>query len=220
MLTSARPRTLVLLMSDVTIDVALLGPRGQPLGERHTVPLTSETATLWRAINELGEFDRITLVGDDAHGLGSRIARESQRPLRAMTDGFLHWNHTLTGQGTELAITLAPRFRAHLYANRTELRGIDIGYQLVRKDKRMREYLAPRVLEKRGAERWVRRIERALGELFTVWNPTTLYIAVPAELPMPTELDDRVVVVPAHDPLADALIVWNDQRESATHAAP
>lgn len=206
-------------MSDVTIEVAMLGPRGQQLGARHTVPLTSETATLWRAINELGEFDRITLVGANTHELATRIARESQRPLRTMTEGFLHWNHIIVGRGTELAITLAPRFRAHLYTNGTELPGLDIGYQLVRNDKRLREYLAPRVLDKRGPERWLRRVSRALDELLTVWNPTTLYIATPPELPIPADLDARIVVVPAHDPLADALLVWNDNREAiSAHA--
>lgn len=219
MLTSARPRTLVLWLSDVTIDVAMLGPRGQQLGERYTVPLTTETATLWRVIDELGEFDRITLIGSDPNELAARIARESQRPLRAMSEGVLRWNHVLTGRGTELALSLAPRFKAHLYLNGAELPGTDFGAQLVRKDKRLREYLAPRVLAKRGEEKWLRRVSRALDELIAVWNPTTLYIATPPELPMPAELDARVVVVPAHDPLVDALSVWNEQRESvAAHA--
>jgi len=215
MLTSARPRTLVLWLSDVTSHVAMLGPRGQQIGDRHTVPLTTETATLWRVIDELGEFDRITLIGSDSNELASRISRESQRPLRTMSEGFLRWNHALTGSGTELAITLAPRFRAHLYVSGTELPGIDIGSQLVRNDKRLREYLAPRVLQKRGEERWLRRVSRALEELLAVWNPTTLYIAVPPELPIPADLDERVVVVPAHDPLVDALLVWGEPRDSA-----
>lgn len=214
MLTSARPRTLVLWMSDVTIDVAMLGPRGQQLGDRHTVPLTTETATLWRAINELGEFDRLTLIGSDHHELAARISRESQRPLRAISEGVLRWSHIVTGRGTELAISLAPRFRAHFFVNGAELRDLDVAKQLVRKDKRLGDYLAPRVLAKRGEERWLGRVSRALDELLTVWNPTTLYIAAPPELPLPADLDARVVVVPDHDPLADALSVWSEPRAS------
>jgi hypothetical protein len=209
MLTSARPRTLVLVVSDVVIDVAMLGPSGRELGPRQVAPITTETATLWRAIDPLGEFDRITLVGGDRNNLGHRIARESQRPLRSMSHGSLHWSQLIQGSGVELGITLAPRFTTSLFHDGIEVPGIDVGWQLARKGKRMREYLACRVAERRGTEAWLRRVTRALEELLAVWSPTRLYLAAPSTVPMPEALPAQVVIVPSRDSLEDALLVWN-----------
>jgi hypothetical protein len=219
MRTSARPRTLVLDVSDVVIEVAMLGPQGQELGPRQLVPITTETATLWLAIEQLGEFDRITLVGTDPHGLGEKIARRSQRPLRSMSHGDVCWRHVISGHGVELALTIGPRFGSCLYYSGVEIPGPNLGMQLIRKDRRLREYLAPRVLERRGEERWLRRVTRAVDEILSVWNPTTLYIAVPPELPMPS-LPSHIVVVPAPTSLGEALRVWNGPPAVEHHAAP
>jgi hypothetical protein len=214
MQTSARPRTLVLVVSGPVIDVAMLGPRGQELGERQVVPLTSETASLWRAIESLGEFDRITMIGPDVHGLGDRIARQSQRSLRRMSLGALHWTRTIRGSGVELAVALAPRFSSSLFHDGVEVPGIDLGWLQLRKDKRVREYLAPRVVDRKGDEAWMQRVIRAVDEILAIWNPTTLYIAA-SPLPMPP-LPARVVVVPATESFADALDVW-EPVDAAAH---
>ncbi len=208
MRTSARPRTLVLVVSDVVIDVAMLGPHGGELGPRQVVPITTETATLWNAIEQLGEFDRITLVGADRNGLCAKIARQSQRPVRQMLPGDLHWRHVISGEGVELALDLSSRFASSLFHNGAEIPGVDLGMQLVRKDRRLREYLAPRVLERRGADVWLRRVTRAIDEIVAVWNPTTLFIAVSPMLPLPL-LPAQVVVVPSRTSLEDALRVWS-----------
>lgn len=208
MRTSARPRTLVLVVSDVVIDVAMLGPHGGDLGPRQVVPITTETATLWNAIEQLGEFDRITLVGSDRNGLCDKIVRQSQRPLRQMRPGELHWRHVISGEGVELAVDLASRFASSLFHNGVEIPGVDLGMQLVRKDRRLREYLAPRVLERRGTDAWLRRVTRAVDEILAVWNPASLFIAVSPTLPMPV-LPTQVVVVPARTSLEDALRVWS-----------
>lgn len=209
MRTSARPRTLVLVVSDIVVDLAMLGPQGRELGERQVVPLTTETATLWSAIDQLGEFDRITAVGADRGGLCDRIARQSGRPLRQMSVGSLYWSRVIARRGVELAVSLAPRFGGTLYHEGVEIPGFDIGRQLVRKDRRLREYLAPRVIERKGVDSWLKRVTRAVDELVAVWNPATLYIATPPELPMP-ELPERVVVVPARASFEDALLAWDE----------
>lgn len=208
MRTSARPRTLVLVVSDVVIDVAMLGPQGRELGPRQVVPRTAETASLWAAIEQLGEFDRVTLVGPDPHGLCARLARDSQRPVARMSHGDFHWRRAITGEGVELAVTLGPRFGATLYHAGLEVPGVDIGQQLVRKSRRLRDYLAVRVAERKGHDVWLRRVTRAVDELLGVWNPTALYLAVPPTLPMPA-LPGHVVVVTAQSSLEPALRVWD-----------
>jgi hypothetical protein len=165
MRTSARPRTLVLVVSDLVIEVAMLGPRGHDLGVRQTVP------------------------------------------LRQMSHGELHWSHVISGEGIELALTLAPRFGSVVYHSGIELPGLELGSQRVRKDRRVREYLSPHVLESKGLATWQKRVTRTIDELVAVWNPTTLFISAPPSLPMP-ELLPPAVVVPSRSSLEDALRVW------------
>ncbi len=206
MLTSARPRTLVLVVSDVVIEVAMLGPRGTELGPRQVVPITTETASLWQAINVLGEFDRITVVGADSSGIGAVVARQSQRPVRQMSYGRLQWSRVIAGRGVELALVLEPRLASTIYHDGLEVPGLQLGSQLARKGKRYREYLAPRVVERKGIEAWTKRVTRAIDELVAVFSPTTLYVAT--DLPMPEALPAQVVVVPLRSPLEDALLIW------------
>ena len=118
----------------------------------------------------------------------------------------MHWHHTINGRGVELGLALAPRFSSSLFHDGVEVPGIDLGWQQIRKDKRLREYLAPRVLERKGVEAWMRRVTRAVDEILAVWNPTTLYIASPHVMPT---LPAQVVVVSASESFEDALQVWS-----------
>jgi hypothetical protein len=131
--------------------------------------------------------------------------------MRQLGAGALQWNRVISGTGIELALTLGPRFGAILYHGGVEVPGFDLGAQLVRNDRRLREYIAPRVFEHKGAAKWQRRVTRAVDEILAVWNPTTLYIAVPPPVPMP-ELPAQVVVVPTHGSMDDALVVWEAER--------
>jgi len=219
MLTSARPRTLVLAVSDDLIDVAMIGPRGRELGTRQVLPIKAETATLWTAIEQLGEFDRITLVGGDHRGVAASVARESQRPLRQMSHGALRWSQLIAGQGIEVALALGTRFSSTAFHDGVELGGIDLGQQRVRKSWRVREYLAPEVFERKGAGTWRRRVTRSIDELLAVWNPTALYLAAPPTLPMP-QLPSPVVVVPARNSLAEALRAWAAEGVSDRELTP
>lgn len=198
-------------MSDLVIEVAMLGPRGNELGPRQSVPVAGETANLWQAIGVHGELDRITRVGADVNGLAARIARESQRPLHAMSWGALRWGRRVAGQGVELVVELAPRLRSTLFHDGVEVPGLDVGALRTRKDRRYREYLAPIVCERKGPDVWRRRVSRAIAEILEVWNPTTLYLAVPAtsRLPALSALPTRVELVACPDTYEDALLVWD-----------
>jgi hypothetical protein len=210
-LTSARPRTLVLAVSDDLLEVAMLGPRGNELGPRQVLPITAETAAVWAAIEQLGEFDRITLVGGDPRGLAASVAEQSQRPLRQMSQAAMRWADVIVGSGIEVALSVGGRFSATVFHDGVEL-GVDLGQQRVRKKWRVRDYLATQAFERRGAGTWRRRVTRTLDELLAVWRPTAVYLAAPPAMPMP-ELRSPVVVVPARDSLAEALRVWDAERD-------
>ncbi len=199
----------MLVVSDLVIEIAMLGPRGTELGPRQVVAITTETATMWQAINVLGEFDRITLVGSDVHALAARVAHQSQRPMRQMSVGALRWTDVVAGRGVELAVALSPRLQSTLYHDGTEVPGLDVGAIVTRKRRRYRDYIAPSVCERKGPRVWLRRVSRVVDEILAVWNPTTLYLAAPPTLPMPDTLPWQVEVIRLRETLEDALGVWN-----------
>jgi hypothetical protein len=212
MQTSARPRTLVLVFTPEATETALLGPTGIELGPRHVVERDAERPAhvddLWPTIESLGEFDRITAVGRDDDAVAAEIARQSQRPARPMTLAELRWGHVLSRRGVELAVSLDAQLTSDLFHDGRHVPGLDLGRQRFRKGKTFREYLAPRVLEKRGERTWGRRVRRAVEEILAVWSPSTLFLAVAADVPMPS-LPASVVTVPLHLALEPAVQLWD-----------
>jgi hypothetical protein len=212
MQTSARPRTLVLVFTPEATETALLGPTGIELGPRHVVERDVDRPAriddLWPMIEQLGEFDRITAVGRDDAAVAADLSRQSQRPTRPMSLAELRWGHVLSRRGVELALSLDAQLSSDLFHDGTHVPGLALGRQRFRKGKTYREYLAPRVLEKKGARTWARRLGRAVDEILAVWNPSTLYLAVPADAPLP-RLPASVVTVPLHLGLEPAVQLWS-----------
>ncbi len=211
MQTSARPRTLVIVLEGATAEVAMLGPTGIELGDRMQVatddgPLTAQS--LWPAIEAFGEFDRITVAGDDPHAAATSIAAASQRPLRHLTLGDLRWGPALTRRGVELVLCLAPDLTSALYHDGVRVPGLELGAHCFRKGKTYREYLAPRVLSRKGARTYARRLARAVHHIQAVWNPDALYLALPPSAELPDSLPGIVVMLPTSIELAPALAVW------------
>lgn len=204
MLTSARPRTLALVFGPTATEVAMLSPAGRELGPRaRTEPNTS----LWPLIEALGEFDRITAAGDDPHHAAADIARESQRPLRRLSLAELRWGRTLARRGVELALTVdGDAFASALFHDGREVPGLALGRHRFRKGLTYAEYLAPSIIEHKGVVSYARRLARAVGEILAVWNPTTLYLALPAGARWPE--DPRIVARPLELALDAALTPW------------
>jgi hypothetical protein len=212
MQTSARPRTLVLVFTPEATETALLGPTGLEIGPRHVVERDADRPArvddLWPTIEQLGEFDRITAVGRDDAAVAADISRQSQRPTRPMSLADLRWGHVLSRRGVELALSLDAQLSSDLFHDGTHVPGLELGRQRFRKGKTFREYLAPRVLAKKGPRTWTRRLGRAVDEILAVWSPSTLYLAVPTDAPLP-RLPGNVVTVPLRLELEPAVQLWS-----------
>ena len=204
-------------------EVAMLGPTGVELGDRMKVatsdgPLTAQS--LWPAIEAFGEFDRITVAGDDPDGAATEIAAASQRPLRHLTLDDLRWGSALARRGVELVLCLARDLTSALYHNGVEVPGFVLGAHPLRKGKTYREYLAPRVLSRKGARIYARRLARAVHQIQAVWNPDALYLVLPADAELPDSLPSFVVILPTSIELEAALAVWAPPIERVADQSP
>ncbi|MBA3396352.1 MAG: hypothetical protein H0T89_27225 [Deltaproteobacteria bacterium] len=218
---ASRPRTLVLLIAANHLDAAMLDPIGAPIGDRLHVPRTADAPmpdalhALWPQLEPLGEFDRISVAIDDTVGetwaaplVITELERQSLRPVRAIAAGELRWGRVIRRTGVELALGLGDEVSSTLFADGTWIPGLALGRHRFRKGLTYSEYVAPRVLERKGEKTWNRRVDRVVSEVLAVWNPTTLYVGGALAAHVTRELPANVVVVREPPPLAAALELW------------
>lgn len=218
---ASRPRTLVILISAAEIEATMLGPTGTELGERMRSPraadatLAHELPALWSSLERLGEFDRITVgtaagATDDWDGaaLARELERQSLRPVRVVTAAELRWRPLLRHVGVELVLALGADLESALFFDGTHVPGLALGRHRFRKGRTYREYLAPRVLDRKGVHAWNRRLARVVREVLAVWSPSTLHLVGPHAALVDRELPPAVVVVRQPESLAAAVALW------------
>lgn len=218
---ASRPRTLVLQLTSETIEALMLDPTGIPLGERVRVPRMADTTmplelqALWPQLEPLGELDRTTVVtssdlGDawSAPAVTSELERQSLRPARAIATAELWRGRVIHRAGVELVLVLGDEVSSTLFSEGAAVPGLALGRHRFRKGQTYSEYVAPRVLAKKGAKAWNRRVGRVVTEVLDVWNPTTLYLSGALATHVACELPANVVVVREPPSLAAALEVW------------
>jgi len=212
----ARPRTLLLVVSADEIEAAMLGPTGADLGAHLRLVRSDSVAELWPQLEPLGEFDRITVAlsvgvdnGWDVVAWMRELERQSLRPVRRADDAA-RWRHVIRGDGVELVLGLGVELESALFLDGTHVPGLALGRHRFRKGRTYQEYLAPRVLERKGARVWNRRLTRAVTEILLVWNPAILYVACPESTPIDLDhLAPKVVVVPRRPDLEAAVALWH-----------
>ena len=218
---AARPRTLVIMIATTELEATMLGPTGVELGTRVRLPrvpdatLVAELQALWPRLELLGEFDRITVsttpgsVGAWEPGaLAAELARQSLRPARVIAAAELRWRQVIRGVGVELVLALGAELESALFLDGTLVPGLALGRHPFRKGRTYREYLGPRVLERKGARTWNRRLGRVVAEVLAVWHPSTLHLAGPGAAVVELELPPEVVVVQAPESLEAAVALW------------
>ena len=216
---AARPRTLVLVLSAETIEAVVLGPSGATLGppvlvERGPEPRPSFEG-MWPQLEAVGEFDRISVLTRPGIGaawtpsiITEELERQSLRRVRLSTVGELEWSRVIRGSGVELVVALGTELDSSLFLDGVPVPGLAIGQHVFRKQRSYQEYLAPRVLERKGQRAWNKRVARAVTEILAVWNPTMLYIAVGPDVALELDLGPSVAIVTRPTGLESALALW------------
>ncbi|MBA2539923.1 MAG: hypothetical protein H0V17_09840 [Deltaproteobacteria bacterium] len=216
---SSRPRTLVLLISVPEIEAVVLGPTGGTLGDRLLVPRSVDTAlpatleALWPALEPLGEFDRVTVgsgrdLGDDwaASALSRELERQCMRPVRVVDRAELCFASIIGRSGVELVLSFgAQRLDSSMFFDGLCIPGLELGRLQFRKRRTYSEYVASRVIERKGVKAWNKRVSRVVEQVLAGWNPAALYLAGPNAGNITCHLPSNVTVVRERPDLAGAL---------------
>lgn len=218
---SSRPRTLAVTIEPPELAATLLGPNGAVLAGPASGPAQGPEAalkTLWSLVEQLGEFDRISVgfggvvkdgvtYGDgwEAFALEAQLTAESLRPVRAISMSELAIS--VEGVGVELALSIGETFTSACYIHGIALPSFALGRHVFRKKLTYAEYVAGDAVNALGRKKWNKRMHRVIAEVLAVWNPRRLYLGGRDARVIYGELPDNVVIVTG-SLLAGALELW------------
>ena len=104
------------------------------------------------------------------------IGERFGRPARMLNDAAVQGLGVVEGPGLECVLTLGTGVGCALFRNRRLLLHLELGQHRARKRLTYDGYIGQAALTEVGAERWNRRVERALDSVLSLTNCERLYI--------------------------------------------
>jgi polyphosphate glucokinase len=175
-----------------------------------------------------GEFDRIsvgfpgvvtggvvfTAVNLDKSWVGFDLAKALQehtgRPVRVANDADVQGLGVVEGRGVELVLTLGTGMGSALFVEGRLVPNLELAHHPFRKDKTYEDLVGDAALKKLGAERWSRRVKRAINTLEETFNYRLLYLGGGNADKLDTELPKNVKIVSNLAGLLGGIALWRD----------
>ena len=213
----------------------LLDYRGKPISERERMetphPATPEAviAAMDTMAQKLKNYDRVSIgfpgvvkrgVTLTAHNLHENwvgfdlervLARKWRKPVRVMNDAAVQGFGAIRGRGVELVITLGTGFGSSIYSNGRLTPGLELAHHPWRKNKTYEDDLGKVGLAKHGKKRWNELLEKAIGQLDSLFNYDHLFIGGGNATKIDFALPLHVTRVPNEDGLLGGVMLWKEQ---------
>jgi len=226
--------TLAIDIGGSGLKMLTLDANGEALTERLRVA-TPKKATPEAVLKVLdgmiakhGAFDRIsvgfpgvvtggvifTAVNLDKSWVGFDLAKALQestgRPVRVANDADVQGLGVVEGRGVELVLTLGTGMGSALFVNGRLVPNLELGHHPFRKDRTYEDLVGDAALKKIGAERWSRRVRKAIDALEETFNYRLLYLGGGNAEKLDTELPKNVKIVSNLAGLLGGIALWRD----------
>lgn len=133
------------------------------------------------------------------------------KPVRVLNDADMQGLGVIRGEGLEMVITLGTGFGTALFLEGNLLPHLEVAHHPVSKDRTYDEYIGNKAFLEVGAEKWNKRMKKAIEILKVVFNYDHLYIGGGNAKKITFEIDDNVTRVSNVDGIKGGAKVW--QRE-------
>ncbi|MFN2566450.1 MAG: ROK family protein [Gemmatimonadaceae bacterium] len=228
---AAPPATLAVDIGASGIKASVVDAAGEPLADRERVPtphpctparLVRATLALARA---LPSFDRASVgfpgvvhsgvvytapnLGNEAFYHFDAAATFQQRlgvPVRVVNDADMHGLGVIRGEGIEVVLTLGSGVGAALFLDGRL--GPHFDFVTLRKGE-VADDLAAAGLERLGARKWSKRVERFIDSLRELTNFDHLYLGGGNADRLEIDLPHDVAIVSNHAALIGSIRVWD-----------
>jgi len=236
------PRTLAVDIGGTGVKLALLDGKGRILGESVRVPTPMPpvapqllTDTIGRAVAKLGPFDRASVgfpgmvrngcvltaphLGTEVWAgfdLQKTLSERWQKPVRVMNDADVQGFGAVKGRGVEMVLTLGTGAGTALFEDGRILPHLELAHHPVHGKKTYDDYVGKAALDRKGAKKWNKRVERVIDILRRLVNFDHLYIGGGNAKHITFHLPHDVTIVPNSDGLTGGIALWRAEPEAST----
>jgi len=228
-------RTLAIDIGGTGLKALVLDGEGQALTERARVP-TPRPATplkllpaLFRLIEPLGEFDRIsigfpgvvvdgvTLTAPNLHkawrgfDLAKAVSEQLGRPVRVLNDAGVQGYGVIEGKGVEMVLTLGTGLGCAVYLEGNYVPNLELAHHPFGNGKTYEEYVGAEALARIGKRKWNRRVEKVIAQIEPVWNPRRMYLGGGNAKHLTFKLPEHITITPNVAGLLGGIVLWHDR---------
>lgn len=146
------------------------------------------------------------LAGMDLRG---RLAARLGCPTRVVNDAVLQGYAVVEGHGVELVLTLGTGFGAVVFNEGVPLPVFELAHHPFRKGDTYEEQLGRRALDDVGRQRWNRRLERALAQLYALFCYDRVFLGGGNATQVRLSLDERTRIVSNEMGVRGGAALWD-----------
>lgn len=217
------------------LKAALLDESGAPVSERqrvetpHPAPPKVVLPLLEQLAEKLPGYDRIS-VGfpgsvrngivrtapnlDTASWAGFEFAKALQerlgKPARVLNDASVQGYGAISGKGLECLITLGTGMGFALFEDGRLAPHLELGQHIAHKDMTYDAYVGEAGLKDAGRKDWLKRVERAIAQIYTLVEYDTLLIGGGNAKKLTGDLGDNVRIVDNSAGISGGAKLWAD----------
>lgn len=193
------PFTLAIDIGGTGIKCMLLDKNGNPSGKRNRIetprPATPDAvlAGIRGLLPDL-PFDRVSVgfpgvvtlgitrsapnLDKSWHGYNLQQALESMvgRPTRVLNDAGLQGLGVVSGQGSEIVLTLGTGMGCAIFVDGRYVPNVELAHHPFRKGKTYEQFISNAARAAVGNKKWSKRVLKVLKQVQATFNPTIIYL--------------------------------------------
>ncbi len=243
---AASPKFLSIDIGGSHIKATILDDSGALQKEYDKIPTPSPANpenvinTIKKLVKSFPEYDRISVgfpgyirngVVETAPNLGTdfwknfdlskKLEEVLGKPARVVNDADMQGLGVVSGKGLEMVVTLGTGFGTALLVDGQLMPHLELAHHPFAKGKTYDEYIGEKALQKKGLQRWNRRMKKVLKVLKTVINYDTLYIGGGNSDKLNFKLDKNIKIVTNQDGIRGGTRLWlKDERHDLITSVP
>jgi polyphosphate glucokinase len=228
------PLTLAFDIGGTHLKASVLGPDGEMVAAEqkvetpHPSPPDVVVPTLVALAQKLGRYDRISIgfPGVVKHGevltapnlgtpawagfaLAAALSQALGKPARMINDATVQGLGAIRGHGLECVITLGTGMGFSLFEDGRPAPHLELSQHVAHKDKTYDQWIGDAALNRIGRKRWLRRVQRAIGQIATLVNYDTLGIGGGNARHIKFALPPNVRIVPNEAGITGGVKLWD-----------
>lgn len=231
---TAGKRTLAFDIGGTHLKASVLSPDGKMVEpERrvatpHPAPPDVVVPALIALVQPMGRYDRISIgfpgvvrggtvltapnLGTDAwrgFQLTAALSKALGKPARMLNDATVQGLGAIQRHGLECVITLGTGMGFALFEDGRPVPHLELSQHVAHKDKTYDQWIGDAALRKIGKKRWLRRVQKAIGQIATLVNYDTLEIGGGNARLITFELPPNIRIVPNQAGITGGVRLWD-----------